>query len=594
MNVLGVSALFHDSAAALVCDGEVVAAAEEERFSRLKHDARLPVSAIRYCLDHKAGPLDAVVYYEDTPFAFDRFVETCVANAPRSLSAWNRGFERFATQRFTVFSDVADLTGCAELFSVPHHYAHAASAFYPSPFREAAVLVVDGVGEWASTTIARGEGATIEPLAEVRYPHSLGLFYSVFTVYCGFKANSGEYKLMGLAPFGEPRYAALLEEQVIDIRADGSFNLNQRYFQFEQDVPFGSELEELLGRPARVPETSIDQFYADVAASVQAVLEHAVGALAAEAVRLTGASNLCLAGGVALNCVANGKLQRNGAFQDIWIQPAGGDAGGALGAALAGYFGISGDKRQTHRRDGMRGAFLGPSYRPDEIVTVLDDAHVSYERVDDERRLAAYVAGRLAAGDVVGVFRGRMEFGPRALGHRSILASAAAPGMQSRINEKIKHRESWRPFAAMALAADVPQYFELTAPSPYMLFVAPVLSWKRPLELERRGSLVSLLQEQRSDIPAATHVDGSCRVQSVEGTDDPFLFELLHAYRRSTGMSALVNTSLNVRGEPIVCSPEEALQCFLSTEMDVLVMERFVIERSSNPTTTNEVIVRYD
>jgi carbamoyltransferase len=586
-NILGISAYYHDAAAALVRDGRIVSAAQEERFTRKKNDPDFPRHAIAACLRQAnvtREQLDAVVFYDKPILKFARILETYLAVAPG-------GWRTFPTVMSNWLGEKLDLRGairkelpelrpdCAILFT-EHHQAHAASAFYPSPFNEAAILTVDGVGEWATTTIAVGRGSEIKMLEEVRFPHSLGLLYSAFTAYCGFRINSGEYKLMGLAPYGEPKYADVIRENLVDLNPDGSFRLNMDFFDFLGGTTMtNGRFHRLLGGPPRGAEEPIEQRHMDVARSIQLVCEEMMLRLARRTRDLTGCSQLCLAGGVALNCVANGRIVREKIFERLWIQPAAGDAGGALGAALAAWY--SKEARTPESNDSMRGALLGPEYSGSEIEAALKVHHAVYRRCSDDELLEATVK-LLADEKVVGWFQGRMEFGPRALGNRSILGDARSPRMQSVMNLKVKFRESFRPFAPIVRRERVADYFELDEDSPYMLLVAPVQAGLcQPLPAGTRG--FELLKAGRSTIPAVTHVDYSARIQTVTREVNPRLYDLLLRFEQTTGCGVLVNTSFNVRGEPIVCTPDDAYRCFMNTEMDYLIIGNFVIERLAQP-----------
>jgi carbamoyltransferase len=560
--ILGISAFYHDSAAALVRDGEIVAAAQEERFTRKKHDASFPRHAIEYCLAEggvNSSELDYAVFYDKPFLKFERLIETYLAFAPRGFASfgmamplWTREklFQKDLLRR-ELKTLVPGFDSAKRLLFTEHHLSHAAAAFFPSPFEEALILTMDGVGEWATTSAALGLGNRIEIIREIHFPHSLGLLYSAFTYYCGFRVNSGEYKLMGLAPYGTPRYADVIREHLIDVKPDGSFRLDMSYFNYCAGLAMtNARFDALFGGPPRQPEDKLTQRYKDVAASIQAVLEDVILKMARALRKDTGARNLCLAGGVALNCVANGRLLREAGFDEIWIQPAAGDAGCAIGAALAAYHGYLGEPRGDSGTDRMKGSLLGPAFSQTEIENCLRKAGAVYE-VLDEARLFASTAEALAAGKAVGWFQGSMEFGPRALGARSILADARSPTMQSTLNLKVKHRESFRPFAPVVTAEAAATWFDLPAESPYMLLVADVL---------------------RCDIPAVTHVDTSARVQTVREDQNSRFYALLRAFERRTGCPVLVNTSFNVRGEPIVCTPEDALRCFMGTDIDVLVI----------------------
>lgn len=585
-NVLGISAYYHDSAAALVSGGRIVAAAQEERFTRRKNEEGFPVQAVTYCLREgglRLDQVDAVVFYDKPILKFSRMLETYLATAPRG---W-RGFVRTLpgwlsgklNLRSTVREELPGLPESCPLLFTQHHVSHAASAFYPSPFEEAAVVTVDGVGEYATTTVGQGKGNQLELLEELRFPHSLGLLYSAFTAYCGFRVNSGEYKLMGLAPYGEPRFADEIRRELIDLKPDGSFWLNLEYFDFlHGDRMAGERFHRLFGGPPRAPEEPVTPRHCDVARSIQVVTEEALLRLARHARERTGQRHLCLAGGVALNCVANGRILREAGFDRIWIQPAAGDAGGALGAALAAWY-QQHPREVVTGRDSMNGALLGPAFTDAEIEAVLQREGAVYERMTDDTALIDRAVEFLADGKVVGWVQGRMEFGPRALGCRSILGDPRSTTMQSVMNLKVKFRESFRPFAPAVLRERVAEYFELDADSPYMLLVAPV----RP-ELRRSPegpeSGLDRVRQVRSTLPAVTHVDYSARVQTVSADHHPLFHRLISAFAERTGCGVLVNTSFNVRGEPIVCSPEDAWRCFMNTEMDHLFVGHCHLERA--------------
>jgi carbamoyltransferase len=572
------SAYYHDSAAALIKDGEIVAASQEERFSRKKHDARFPGHAIRACLDEAGiglGDLEQIVFYDKPLVKFERLLETYLSYAPHG---------------FRLKRELAALAGCKvdalpPLLFAEHHQSHAASAFYPSPYERAAVMCLDGVGEWATTTVWQGEGNRLEPLWEIDFPHSLGLLYSAFTYYTGFRVNSGEYKLMGLAPYGEPKYVDRILEHLLDLKADGTFRLDMSYFNYATGLTMTNRrFAELFGGPARKPETQISQKEMDIARSIQEVTEEVVLRLARTVHRETGNDYLCLAGGVALNCVANGRILREGPFRDIWIQPAAGDAGGALGAALVTWHDYHEQPRRVNGHDSMRGSYLGPRYNDAEITAQLNAMGAVYERLDEAglmQRLAAIMENE----QVVGWFQGHMEFGPRALGGRSIIGDPRSARMQSVMNLKIKYRESFRPFAPAVLAEDVAEYFELDRPSPYMLIVAPVQEKLRvPMSAEQQALFgIEKLNVPRSSLPAITHVDYSARVQTVHAQSNPRFHALLEAFKARTGCGVLVNTSFNVRGEPIVGSPEDAYRCFMRTEMDCLVVGNYLMQKPDQP-----------
>ena len=596
--ILGLSAFYHDSAAALVVDGMIVAAAQEERFTRKKHDAGFPENAVRYVLSEAGltlGEIDHVAFFEKPFLKFERLLETYVTNAPRGLRSfrsampvWTQGklFQRRLLARSLKAVD-SSFRGPSSILFSEHHYSHAASAFFPSPFDEAVVLTLDGVGEWATTTVALGRGNSCEIVKEIHFPHSLGLLYSAFTYYMGFKVNSGEYKVMGLAPYGEAVYKDLILDKLIDLRPDGSFRLDQRYFDYATGLRMTNDrFADLFGRPARKPESDLlEQFHMDVAASLQAVTEEVVLTITRALAVEHNIPNLCLAGGVALNCVANGKILRDGAFPGLWIQPAAGDAGGAIGAALAVYHRELGAPRIVTGTDAMSGAFLGPAFDDDEIASDLRSCGAVFETVEEDEMLS-FTADALAAGKAVGWFQGRMEFGPRALGGRSILADPRSASMQRTLNLKIKFRESFRPFAPSVLVEDAKEYFGLEVQSPYMLLVADVNEDLRCSDTTGQGGLFGIqkLNMARSTIPAVTHVDYSARIQTVHASTNYRYQALLTEFRNRTGCSVLVNTSFNVRGEPIVCSPTDAFRCFMGTELDSLVIGRSILRKQDqNP-----------
>ncbi|MEZ5316501.1 MAG: carbamoyltransferase [Vicinamibacterales bacterium] len=591
--ILGISAFYHDSAACVVVDGEIAAAAQEERFTRKKHDEGFPSRAIEYCL-REAGrtpaDIDYVVFYEKPIRKFERLLETYLAFAPEGLPSFNMAIPVWLKEKVRLPSVIRRELGRsvkAPLVFTDHHESHAASAFFPSPYDEAAILTLDGVGEWSTTAMGVGRGNRITLTRHLQFPHSLGLLYSAFTYYCGFKVNSGEYKLMGLAPYGRPVYRDLITRHLIDLRDDGSFWLDMQYFNYCQGLTMtNARFHELFGGPPRDPESAIDQRHMDLAASIQAVTEDAMLAIARELFRETGQRRLVLAGGVALNCVGNGRLLREGPFDDIWVQPASGDAGGALGAALFAWYQLLDQPRPPRTRDAQKGSLLGPRFSTDEVCASLDRLGARYHRAAGEADLLREVVDLLVDGKVVGWFQGRMEFGPRALGARSIIGDPRSPKMQATMNLKIKFRESFRPFAPIVLRDEAHRWFDL-APgheSPYMLIVAPVREDRRiaVTEDERRRmiddpDLRQRLNIPRSEIPAVTHVDYSARLQTVDADRNPRLTKLLEAFAARTGCPVLVNTSFNVRGEPIVCTPEDAYRCFLGTEMDALVLEDVVL-----------------
>ncbi len=593
MRILGISAFYHDSAAALLEDGRIVAAAQEERFTRKKHDARFPLHAIRYCLAEggiAVGDLDRVVFY-DKPFVkFERLLETYLSFAPRGYKTFRMAIPLWLREKLflkdLLLKELRKISGNGEwneelLFS-EHHLSHAASAFFPSPFDEAIVLTMDGVGEWATTSAAIGKGNSLEVQKEIHFPHSLGFLYSAFTYYTGFKVNSGEYKLMGLAPYGEPKYKDKILEHLIDVKADGSFRLNMGYFDFCTGLTMTSQrFDDLFGGPPRKPDQLLTPYHMDLAASIQAVTEEIVLRLTRSLCEETGIRNLCLAGGVALNCVANGKVLRDACCDRIWIQPAAGDAGGALGAALAGYH-LQLGRARTANGDAMKGSFLGPAFTQREIEDRLTRCGARFEVLADGA-LIATGAEDLARSKALGWFQGRMEFGPRALGNRSILGDPRSPGMQKTLNLKIKYRESFRPFAPSVLRERVSDWFELDCDSPYMLLVADVVrSRRREMTREEKQLFgIDKLNVPRSEIPAVTHVDYSARVQTVHEDTNPRYYALLSAFERKTGCPVLVNTSFNVRGEPIVCTPEDAFRCFMGSELDALAAGNCYLRKES-------------
>lgn len=596
--VLGISAFYHDSAAALLVDGQLVAAAQEERFTRIKHDASFPERAIDWCLHHAdvgRDEIDAVVFYEKPLTTFVRLLRTYLKVGPRGFASFRQAIPLWLREKLWIPYEIdrgLDRLGygrAADTWFVEHHESHAASAFYPSPFESAAILTFDGVGEWATSSIGRGAGADLELLEQIDFPHSIGMLYSAFTYFCGFRVNSGEYKLMGLAPYGEPRYAATICEHLVDIHDDGSFSLDLSYFDYLAGLTMTNDrFATLFGGPPRAPESELTRREMDLAASIQQVTEEIVLAMARRARAITGESRACLAGGVALNCVANGVLLRDGVFDELWLQPAAGDAGGAVGAAYLGWHRMMGEPRTVDPtgRDAMSGAYLGPAFDADEIEAWLRDAGLPYETLTGQAR-ADRIAEAVDHGKVVGLFQGPMEFGPRALGHRSIIGDPRSSEMQSTMNRKIKFRESFRPFAPAVLSEQVDDWFELATESPYMLLVAPVAHERVDTATLRRGrdgdDLRAWVNERRSEIPAVTHVDGSARVQTVNAATSPQFREVLEAFERRTGCGVLINTSFNVRGEPIVCTPDDAYRCFMRTEMDVLVLEDHVLVKEQQP-----------
>src|SRR5687767_862612 len=598
MRILGVAAYYHDSAAALVVDGRIVAAAQEERFTRLRHDAAFPAHAIRFCLDQaglSADAIDYVAFYEKPFLKFERLLETYLAFAPRGLRSFSVALPLWVRQKLfqkellsrelTRLGFPQDVAG--RLLFAEHHQSHAASAFYPSPFAEAVVLTMDGVGEWATTSVAVGRGATLAVARELHFPHSLGLLYSAFTSYTGFRVNSGEYKLMGLAPYGTPRFADVIRNRLIDIKADGSFRLNLNYFDYCTGLRMTNDrFAALFGRAPRRAEEPIEPFHTDVAASIQAVTDEVVLRMTRELAAEFQLPNLCMAGGVALNCVTNGAILRDGRFRRMWIQPAAGDAGGAIGAALSAYHQHARcDRRPSEGLDGMAGSYLGPAFTQSEIERRLTAAGAMFETADDECSMVSATAAALAEGLAVGWFQGRMEFGPRALGARSILADPRAPSMQKALNLKVKFRESFRPFAPSVLRENVSDWFDLDDDSPYMLIVAGVRTDRRRPLTDAEQHLVGLDKRDvvRSQIPAVTHVDDSARIQTVHKETNPLYHRLIEAFAALTGCPVLVNTSFNVRGEPIVCTPEDAYRCFMGTGLDVLVAGRCILRKDKQP-----------
>jgi carbamoyltransferase len=592
MNILGISAFYHDSAAALIRDGEIIAAAQEERFTRKKHDESFPENAVRYCLEEAAieiSNLDAVVFYEKPLLKFERLLETYLAFAPRGLLSFFRAMPQWLQKKLHMPREIDNgLGGRYEgpLYFCTHHESHAASAFFPSPFEEAAIITLDGVGEWTTTSWGIGRGNKLEISAEVRFPHSLGLLYSAFTYYAGFRVNSGEYKLMGLAPYGVPRFAELIRRHLIDIKDDGSFRLDMSYFNYCQGLTMTSgKFHRLFGGPPRKPDSDPTQRDMDLAASIQLVTEEVILKIAHHVHRETGMKNLCLAGGVALNCVANGRLLREGPFERVWIQPAAGDAGGALGAALWLWYQHLGKPRNPRGGDNQKGSYLGPEFSATQVSSELRAAGAVYETFETTEALADAVASELAEGKIVGHFAGRAEFGPRALGHRSILGDPRNPEMQTRMNVAIKFRESFRPFAPSVIDGRQGEYFDLSSDSPYMLIVAPVRSEKRRQLTAEEEELfgIAKLKCLRSDLPAITHVDYSARIQTVSKERSPRFHAILKAFEKRTGCAVLVNTSFNIRGEPIVHSPGDAYRCFMFTDMDTLVVENCVMRKALQP-----------
>ena len=593
MRVLGISAFYHDSAAALIEDGRLVGAAQEERFTRKKHDSGFPEKAVEFCLGRagiKMADVDYVAFYDKPFLKFERLLETYLAYAPRGFTSFRMAMPLWLKEKLfqkTLLRDEMkkwqpDFDWQKRLLFGEHHQSHAASAFFPSPFEEAAVLTMDGVGEWATTSLGYGKGNSLEMLKELHFPHSLGLLYSAFTYYTGFKVNSGEYKVMGLAPYGEPRFKDLIFDRIVDLKEDGTFRLDQSYFDYCTGLRMTNDkFADVFGIKTRKPEEELTQVHMDLAASVQAVTEEIVLRLGRSVKKETGATNICLAGGVALNCVANGKLLRENVFDNIWVQPAAGDAGGAVGAAFAAYHGFMGQPRKLNgHMDGMAGSYLGPEFNDDEIAERLTAAGAKLTRLD-HAQMIDQTAQALADAKAVGWMQGRMEFGPRSLGARSILGDARSPSMQKTLNLKVKYRESFRPFAPAVLSEDVSRYFDIKSDSPYMLMVAPVNEDRRRAMTEAEEALFGIekLNVPRSDIPAVTHVDYSARIQTVHKETNPAFHELLESFKAKTGCSVLVNTSFNVRGEPIVCTPEDAFRCFMGSEIEVLVVGNCLLRK---------------
>jgi len=601
--ILGISGLYHDSAACLLMDGRLIAAAQEERFTRLKHDASLPVNAIDYCLEAggiSPGELDYVVFYEKPLLKFDRLLETYLAYTPRGFFSFFRAMPSWLKKKLHIPREIRRAVGKEYSKAVAftgHHEAHAASAFFPSPFESAAVLTIDGVGEWETAVIWSGEGNRLRPVVKLDFPHSLGLLYTAFTYHAGFRVNSGEYKLMGLAPYGEPVYAEKILDRLVDLKPDGSFAMNMEFFGYCQGLTMTNrKFNTLFDGPPRQPESPITQREMNLAASIQAVTEKIMLRLANTAREMTGHSRLCMAGGVALNCVANGKILKREIFDDIWIQPAAGDAGGALGAALAMHHLVLGEERHPVPGDSMEGALLGPSFSNEAVRQALESSGIPYQDCDEES-LLKHTVEILDSGGVVGWFQGRMEFGPRALGARSILGDPRNPGMQSRMNLKIKFRESFRPFAPSVRAEDASHYFKLDRSSPYMLLVAEVRDFiPKPPTMGKASErekgrfapdLCAWINEPRSNLPAVTHIDGSARVQTVDERNGRFR-RLMNSWKAFTGCSVLINTSFNIRGEPIVCTPQDAVRCFLATDMDALVIEDCLVQKTGNMRLSDE------
>ena len=596
--VLGISGLYHDSAAAIIKNDEIIAAAQEERFSRTKHDSRFPVNAINYCIEEafiEPDQIDAIVYYDNPLVTWDRIVKNSIVVGEKSKDMFIAAGKSILGNKLWVQDEVIRSVGglgkYGKLVYAGHHMSHASSAFYPSPFNESAILTVDGVGEWATTTIAHGNGKTISLLKEINYPHSLGLLYSAFTSFCGFKVNSGEYKLMGLAPYGTPKYMNIILDNLIDVKEDGSFCLNTFFFGFmEGKESTNANFYELFGRGPRKPESIIERFHMDIAASIQKVTEIIMIRLARTASIITGSKNLCLAGGVALNCVANGKILKEEIFDNIWIQPASGDAGGALGAAFVGVHQLLGIDRKTKNKDSMldsqKGSYLGNNFSEIQIDSYLTKNNYPFVKYLTATERNSILAKEISEGKIVGYFAGRMEYGPRSLGARSILGDARNVEMQSKMNLKIKYRESFRPFAPIVIGEDKSEYFDISTESPYMLMVAPINEDRRisvELSVSDSDDMIKIVNQKRSDIPSVTHVDFSARLQTVHQHTNADLYDLLKQFKELTGFGVLINTSFNVRGEPIVSSLSDAYTCFMRTEIDILVFENYVLYKKDQP-----------
>ncbi|HOJ16960.1 MAG: carbamoyltransferase [Ignavibacteriales bacterium] len=588
MYILGISAFYHDSAAVLLKNGEIIAAAQEERFSRKKHDHRFPKNAVKFCLEYAgitSKMVDYVAFYDKPFLKFERLIETYISFAPMGIKSFLKAMPLWMSEKIwlkDLIRKEVDFEG--EILFPEHHLSHAASAFYPSPYNSAAILTIDGVGEWATTSIGRGRGNEIEIISEIKFPHSLGMLYSAFTYYTGFKVNSGEYKVMGLAPYGEAKYVDLILSELIDLKEDGSFRMNMKYFNYCAGLTMTNEkFHKLFGGKPRKPESELTQWEMDLARSLQDVTELVILKIAKYIAKTTGEKKLVMAGGVALNCVANGKVLNEGIFEDLWIQPAAGDAGGALGAALSIWYGyLNNERKSDNKTDTMMGAYLGPEYKDEEILRFLEENHIAYETINDGE-IAKKGGELIAEENVVGWFQGRMEFGPRALGARSILGDARSARMQSVMNLKIKYRESFRPFAPSVLGDKVGEFFEFDRESPYMLLVADVKESKRRemTSEERKLFGIEKLNIIRSEIPAVTHIDYSARLQTVHKETNPKYYELIEEFDRKTGVPVIINTSFNVRGEPIVCSPKDAYVCFMRTEMDYLIMGKYLLNKKA-------------
>jgi carbamoyltransferase len=595
--ILGISAFYHDSAAVLLKNGKIVAAAQEERFTRKKHDAKFPISAVRFCLSEaniRLTDIQYIAFYDKPLLKFERLIETYLAFAPKGISSFLSSMPVWIKEKLFLKSEIQNSLKLlnnnksinSKLLFTEHHQSHAASAFYASPYDEAAVLCLDGVGEWSTTSLWIGKHNTLTPIWDIKFPHSLGLLYSAFTYYAGFKVNSGEYKLMGLAPYGKPKYVEKIKNHLIDIKDDGSFHLNMDYFDYCTGLRMtNKKFEELMGIAPRHPESNLTQDYMDIARSIQEVTEEIIIKLAKSIKNETGLDNLCLAGGVALNCVANGKLLNQNIFKNIWVQPAAGDAGGALGAAYCVWYDYLKNTRTSRVNDDMKGAYLGPSFSVSETKSILNKYNTVYEEINQEQELLDLISNELSNGKVVAWFQGKMEFGPRALGNRSILGDARNSEMQKNMNLKIKFRESFRPFAPAVIAEDVKKYFEFESVSPYMLMVAEVNKSIQIKTTEDQNNLFGIekLNVLRSQIPAVTHVDYSARIQTVHKETNQRFYNLLTSFKKLTGTGVLVNTSFNVRGEPIVCTPEDAYRCFMRTSIDILVVENLVFYKNDQP-----------
>ena len=583
INILGISCYYHDSAACLVRDGNIIAAAQEERFTRKKHDFEFPTNAIQFCLKEgniRVEDIDYVAFYEKPLLKFERILETYMAYAPYGFNSFIKAMPLWMKHRLWIPDLIQkELNYEGKIIYPEHHESHAASAFFPSPFESAAIITADGVGEWATTSFGRGRGNKFEFDSEIRFPHSLGLLYSAFTYYTGFKVNSAEYKVMGLAPYGEPKYVDIILKELIDLKEDGSFKLNMKYFNYCAGLTMTNrKFDKLFGAPPRKRESALTQKEMDLARSIQVVTEEVMLRIARHVHKTTGEENLCLSGGVALNCVANGRILREGPFKNIWIQPAAGDAGGALGAALVVWYHYLNQPRQVKGPDAQSGSLLGPVFQDDEIESALKKYEAVYEKYPASE-LAGKVAKLIEEGNVIGWFQGRMEFGPRALGARSIIGDARNREMQSRMNLKIKYRESFRPFAPSVIEDQVTEWFDITNTSPYMLLVAGVAQKQRIDSASSSLKGLEKLRESRSKIPAVTHVDMSARVQTIDRERNPVYYDLINSFYKQTGCPVIINTSFNIRGEPIVCSPEDAFRCFMSTEMDYLVLGNYVLDK---------------